>query len=54
MATANEQTLVQLWNQAGHAIDETRLRIFKLMSDCEQREILESIAKEVSAKAVSV
>jgi len=51
---SNEQSLVQLWTQAGMDIDETRLRIFKLMSDSEQRAILESIANEISAKAVSV
>jgi len=51
---SNEQTLVQLWQQAGMDIDETRLRIFRLMSQSEQKAILESIANEISAVAVSV
>ena len=50
----NCETLVQLWTQAGQSIDETRLRIFRMLSDSEQRAILESIANETSDKAVSV
>lgn len=51
---SNEQTLVQLWTQAGQSIDEQRLRIFRLLSESEQRAIIESIAQETSDKAVSV
>jgi len=44
---SNEQTLRQLWRQAGQSIDETRLRIFRLLSDSEQRAIIESITNEI-------
>ena len=39
----NEQRLAQLWAYAGQSIDEQRLRIFRLMTANEQREILEQI-----------
>jgi hypothetical protein len=43
---SNEQILAQLWASSGLAIDEQRLRIFKLMTVSQQREILESIKRE--------
>ena len=51
---SNEQTLCQLWQQAGQTIDEQRLRIFRLLSVSEQRAIIELVALEISATAVSV
>jgi len=54
MATENEERLIALWALAGQAIDEQRLRIFRLMSQAEQKAILESVANEVSVKPVAV
>lgn len=43
---SNEQLLTQLWAASGLAIDEQWLRIFKLMTATQQREILEQIERE--------
>ena len=40
---SNEQILTQLWARSGLDIDEQRLRIFRIMSARQQREILEWI-----------
>ena len=50
----NSEVLINLWRQAGQSIDEQRLRIFRLLSDREQRAIIELVALEISAMAVSV
>lgn len=42
----NEQILSQLWDTAGQSIDEQRLRIFRIMTASQQREILESIKRD--------
>ncbi|MCF7960758.1 MAG: hypothetical protein K9M08_08440 [Pirellula sp.] len=42
---SNEQ-LAKLWEQAGMVIDEQRLRIFRLMTASQQREILAQIERE--------
>lgn len=47
----NEQLLAQLWEKAGMVIDEQRLRIFRLMTASQQREILdEQIEREQRTK----
>lgn len=43
---SNEQVLIHLWALAGHAIDEQRLRIFRMIDDNQQREILVSIERK--------
>ena len=50
----NSEVLINLWHQAGQSIDEQRLRIFRMLSDREQRAIIELVALEISDKAVSV
>ena len=43
---SNEQLLAKLWEQAGMVIDEQRLRIFRLMTASQQREIIAQIERE--------
>ncbi len=44
---SNSEKLVQLWKQAGMDIDETRLRIFALLSMAEQQKLLDQIKSEI-------
>lgn len=44
---SNTQILIELWAKAGQTIDETRLRIFALLSESEQRKLLDQIRSEV-------
>ena len=48
--TTNEQILTQLWVTAGESIDHQRLRIFRLMTAPQQREVLEQIERERPTK----
>jgi len=43
---SNEQLLAKLWEQAGQSVDQQRLRIYRLMSPDQQREILAQIERE--------
>ena len=43
----NAQILVDLWSKAGQSIDEQRLRIFALLSESEQKKLLDQIKSEV-------
>ncbi len=47
---SNTAILVDLWAKSGQSIDQQRLRIFKLMTSNEQREILEQIERELTMK----
>ena len=49
----NGEVLINLWQQAGQTIDEQRLRIFRLLSESEQRAIIQLVALENSTKAAS-
>lgn len=43
----NTQILIDLLAKSGQAIDEQRLRIFALLSESEQRKLLDQIRSEV-------
>jgi hypothetical protein len=43
---SNEQLLAKLWEQAGQSVDQQRLRIYRLLSPDQQREIIAQIERE--------
>ncbi len=43
----NTQILVDLWAKAGQTVDDQRLRIFALLTESEQRKLLDQIRSEV-------
>lgn len=45
---SNEQRLIALWVTAGQSIDPQRLRIFRLMTAYQQREIVATIERELT------
>ena len=48
---SNEHILAQLWAHAGQSIDEQRLRIFRIMTASQQREVLDKIERESTNQA---
>jgi hypothetical protein len=45
---SNQAILIDLWDQFGHGqIDETRLRIFALLSKSEQQALIDEIRSEL-------
>ena len=44
---SNLDQLIELWRQANQVLDSKRIAIFRLMSDSQQRELIESIKREL-------